>query len=162
MATVYIALGSNIGDREVNLNLAIEKFGDQAQVIKRSSIYQTEPWGFHDQAPFLNMVIQVQTNLTPRSLLTFLKNLEVEIGRTLTFRNGPRVIDLDILFYDDLVLAEEGLEIPHPRLKDRVFVLVPLCEIAPDLIHPVTKTPLDKYLAKLEIVGILMYKKRRE
>jgi 2-amino-4-hydroxy-6-hydroxymethyldihydropteridine diphosphokinase len=134
---IYLSLGSNLGDRLTNLHNAISCFPPKVQPIIQSSIYETEPWGYSDQPAFLNQVIKAETALDPTKLLKFLKQIEVILGRKETFRFGPRLIDLDILFYDDLVLETSTLTIPHPRIAERAFVLIPLAEIAPDLCHPV-------------------------
>lgn len=134
--TVYLSLGSNLGDRLANLQAAISSLSPQVQPQVHSSTYETEPWGYSDQPAFLNLVLKATTDLDPYDLLTFLKNLEVSLGRQETFRFGPRLIDLDILFFDELVLDSPVLTIPHPHIAERAFVLVPLVEIAPDLRHP--------------------------
>jgi len=133
----YLSLGSNLGDRALNLHNAITFLSSKVQSVIQSSIYETEPWGYTDQPAFLNQVIKADTTLEPFDLLTFLKETEVSMGRQETFRFGPRLIDLDILFYDDLVLDTPRLTIPHPRITERAFVLIPLAEIAPDLRHPI-------------------------
>ncbi len=135
--TIYLALGTNLGDRLANLRAAIAALAPQACVMAESCIYETEPWGFSEQPAFLNMAVRAETDLAPADLLAFLKSLETDLGRTPTFRNGPRLIDIDILFYDDLILHTPPLVIPHPRLHERDFVLVPLADIAPDFIHSV-------------------------
>ena len=134
---IYLALGTNLGDRIENLRAAIDAFSPQIRVLVKSRIFETEPWGFTDQPAFLNMVVEAETDLSPRHLLEQLKELEACLGRVPNFRNGPRVIDLDILFYDEICLDSPGLVIPHPRLHERAFVLVPLAELAPEFIHPV-------------------------
>jgi 2-amino-4-hydroxy-6-hydroxymethyldihydropteridine diphosphokinase len=134
--TVYIALGSNLGDRAASLHSAIQALPPAVQVLAESDIYETPPWGYEAQPAFLNMAIQAETELQPEALLDHLKRLEQELGRRESFRYGPRQIDLDILFYDDLVLNTPRLVIPHPSLPERAFVLVPLNDIAPDLLHP--------------------------
>lgn len=151
---IYLALGSNLGDRRSNLETAIGRLSPEARVIQLSSIYQTPPWGYEDQPPFLNMVVKVETRLTPENLLKFIKNLEIEMGRKGSFRNGPRLIDLDILLYGKLVSVQPGLVIPHPRLHERAFVLVPLAEIAPDLVHPVMKVTILELLSRVDSRGI--------
>jgi len=135
--TIYLALGTNLGDRFANLRTTIDSLALQVHVEAESRIYETPPWGFLDQPAFLNMALRAQTDLAPADLLAFLKTLETDLGRAPTFRNGPRLIDIDILFYDDFVLDTPPLVIPHPRLHERAFVLVPLADIAPDFIHPV-------------------------
>jgi 2-amino-4-hydroxy-6-hydroxymethyldihydropteridine diphosphokinase len=134
--TIYLSLGTNLGDRYANLRTAIASLPPQIQLETQSAIYETEPWGYSDQPAFLNLVIRATTILEPDKLLKYLKNIEVVMGRQETFRFGPRLIDLDILFYDDLVMDTPELTIPHPRIRERAFVLIPLAEIAPDLFHP--------------------------
>ena len=136
MSVIYIALGTNLGNRHKNLRSAIESLAPDVHVTRESTIYETPPWGFTEQPAFLNMVIEAETNLEPRALLLYLKKRENELGRVKNFRNGPRQIDLDILFYDKYMMDEENLIIPHPRLHERAFVLVPLVDIAPELEHP--------------------------
>ena len=136
MSLIYIALGTNLGDRIANLHAAIDSLAPDVCVSRESTIYETPPWGYTEQPAFLNMVIETETSLSPRALLRCLKKRENELGRVKNFRNGPRQIDLDILFYDNLVLDEENLTIPHPRLHERAFVLVPLADIAPEFEHP--------------------------
>ncbi len=133
---IYLSLGSNLGDRANNLLKAIEHLPPQVEVIIQSSVYETEPWGYSDQPTFLNQVVKARTSLEPIDLLALLKEIEVRMGRKESFRFGPRLIDLDILFYDDLILNTPDLMIPHPRITERAFVLIPLSEISPDLIHP--------------------------
>lgn len=137
--TVYLALGTNLGDRLANLKQAITSLPPQMEVRAKSGVYETPPWGFEDQPKFLNQVIKANTYLDAEPLLKHLKRLEVALGRKETFPNGPRLIDMDLLFYDDLVVNKPSLVIPHPRLHERGFVLLPLMEIAPNLVHPVTK-----------------------
>jgi len=134
--TIYLSLGSNLGDRQANLRTAITSLPPQVQPEIQSAVYETEPWGYSDQPAFLNLVIKATTLLEPNELLKYLKNIEVVMGRQETFRFGPRLIDLDILFYDDLVMDTPELTIPHPHITERAFVLIPLAEIAPDLFHP--------------------------
>ena len=148
MVLVYLALGTNLGDREKNLREAIAHLSPQVTVTRESPVYETEPWGMQDQPRFLNMVVEGETALEPHALLDFLKRLERELGRTEGVRYGPRVIDLDILLYDDLVLSRDDLKIPHPRLAERRFVLVPLAAIAPDLLHPIEGVSIRALLAR--------------
>jgi 2-amino-4-hydroxy-6-hydroxymethyldihydropteridine diphosphokinase len=137
MATVYLALGSNIGDREKNLREAIRLLTESTvRVLKLSNIYETEPVDYLDQAWFLNAVLSAQTNLSPTALLLALRDIEFRMGSKKAFAKGPRLIDLDILLYDDAAIDTPELQIPHPRMLQRNFVLVPLAEIAPVLRHP--------------------------
>jgi len=147
---IYIALGTNLGDRVANLRAAIESLAPDVKVLRASTIYETPPWGYTDQPAFLNMVIEAESSLHPRALLDYLKEKEKSLGRVESFRYGPRQIDLDILFYDDLVLDEEDLTIPHPRLHERAFVLVPLAELAPELVHPVLGEKVKDLLNAVE------------
>ena len=155
--SVYIALGSNLGDRSANLEAAVEALPPSVRVLLRSPIYETPPWGYTDQPAFLNQVVQAETDLTPQDLLTYLKKLEEKLGRQPTFQYGPRKIDLDILLYDDLVLETPSLTIPHPHLAERAFVLLPLADLAPDLVHPVLGITVTEMLSKLNQEGIHLY-----
>jgi len=136
---VYLGIGTNLGDRERNLREAIQKIGEHIGIVSESSsIYETAPWGFDAENDFLNMVICVETNLIPTELLKKINLIESAMGRERTQdRYSSRVIDIDILLYDDLIMYETGLKIPHRLMHERKFVLVPLCELAPDMIHPV-------------------------
>jgi len=132
----YIGLGSNLGDRALNIQLAIEKIKQiqNTKITKISSIIETLPVGGPAQGKFLNAAIEIQTNMSPPELLKNLQTIESELGRLRTVKNGPRTIDLDILFCEDLQIREKDLIVPHPRIKEREFVLAPLREIAPDLV----------------------------
>ncbi|MCP4140971.1 MAG: 2-amino-4-hydroxy-6-hydroxymethyldihydropteridine diphosphokinase [Chloroflexi bacterium] len=150
MSIIYIALGTNLGDRAENLRSAIDSLSPELRVTQESTVYETPPWGYEDQPAFLNMVIEAETSLEPRALLDFLKKRESDLGRVKNFRNGPRQIDLDILFYDDLVLNEEMLIIPHPRLHERAFVLVPLADLIPEFEHPLFKKSVAALLKDVD------------
>ena len=154
---VYLSLGSNLGDRQYNLDEALELLSQRVKVFQVSSTYDTEPVGNPDQPRFLNLVARIQTRLAPLELLTLVKGIESKLGRTKDKPNAPRPLDIDILFFGDQVIKNRQLVIPHPRLTERAFVLVPLAEIAPKLIHPVNgKTP-EKLLAELKqgVQGVL-------
>lgn len=148
MKTVYLGIGSNLGDRGEHLNRARSLLqAPDLQIARASSIYETEPRDLVNQPWFLNQVLEARTTLFPRQLLARAKKIEQEMGRKRTIVNGPRIIDIDILLYADSVLKTDGLEIPHPRLPERRFVLEPLAELAPDLRHPVTKKTIRDLLA---------------
>ena len=152
--TIYLALGSNLEDRMQNLKAAINALSPQMVVKAKSKVYETLPWGYEDQPRFLNLVLKAETYLAPEPLLKHLKRLEIALGRQASFRNGPRLIDIDILFYDDLVLNTPPLMIPHPHLHERGFVLLPLMDIAPDFVHPVIKKTVREMLAFSDVGGI--------
>ena len=150
MAIAYIGIGSNLGNRQKNCLRAIELLEKRGTIVKkRSSMYETEPWGVKDQPQFINMAIEIETELEPHELLRILKDVEREVGRGVTFKWGPRIIDLDILLFDDLFLRGDNLQIPHALMHERDFVLKPLCEIAPDRIHPLLKVSMCDLLKKL-------------
>jgi 2-amino-4-hydroxy-6-hydroxymethyldihydropteridine diphosphokinase len=150
MKTVYLSLGSNVGDRETHLARARERLtSDDTHLLRASAIYETEPRDFPDQAWFLNQVVEIETNLFPKQLLARVQKIELALGRLPTRPKGPRTIDIDILLYGDTILSNPGLEIPHPRLADRRFVLEPLAELAPDLRHPRTNATVREMLAQV-------------
>lgn len=150
MAIVYIGIGSNIGDREANCLNAIERLKDKGIVVKKvSSVYETEPWGLKEQPRFINIAVEVETRFSTEELLNTLKAIEKEMGREEAVKWGPRIIDLDILFYDDIVIDMEHLQIPHPLLHERDFILFPLSEIAPDKVHPVLKKTVAQLVEEL-------------
>ncbi len=158
---VFISLGTNLGDRLLNLRTAISLLAsDGCQWVALSNIYETPPWGYLNQPAFLNMVGWAHTLLSPQALLEKLKETEVSMGRTPTFRWGPRLIDLDILFYDDLILDTPPLLIPHPRLHERGFVLIPLLDIAPHWVHPLLKRTVAELAAQVDTHGIALIPER--
>jgi len=157
--TVYLSLGSNLKNRAANLKEALASLAPQMEVKAKSKIYETPPWGHTEQERFLNQVLKVKTYLEPEPLLKHVKRLEVVMGREETFRYGPRLIDIDILFYDNLILNTPSLIIPHPGLHERGFVLLPLMEIAPDLLHPIKKRSVRQMIAACDLRGIEQYGK---
>jgi 2-amino-4-hydroxy-6-hydroxymethyldihydropteridine diphosphokinase len=154
----YIGFGSNVGDGIRNCRQALEAIGSDPRIrlVQHSPLYRTEPVGKRDQDWFINGVAAVETSMTPGELLGFLLSIEDRMGRVRKEKWGPRIIDLDILFYGDMVLDENNLQIPHPRLQERKFVLVPLNDIAPDLIHPVFRQTVSKLLSQLKSEEIVM------
>ncbi len=152
--SIYLGLGTNLGDRLANLQHAREALPPEVRVLRASSIYETEPWGYRDQPAFLNQVLEGTTQLSPSALLQYLRAIEIKMGRQSTFRYGPRLVDLDILFYGDQVVDLPGLAIPHPHLAERAFVLVPLAEIAPELRHPASQQTIKEMLAAIETAGV--------
>ncbi len=157
MHIVFLALGSNIGDRQVNLQAAIHALEPEVHPTVCSPVYETPPWGYLDQPNFLNQVIEAETHLSPPKLLNYIKEIEQQRGRQETFRNGPRLIDLDIIFYDQEVIDSPPLTIPHPRLESRAFVLVPLADLAPQYLHPILGVSILDLLAKVDIQDIELH-----
>jgi 2-amino-4-hydroxy-6-hydroxymethyldihydropteridine diphosphokinase len=157
---VYLALGANIGDRQSNIATALQRLGAAVKLDTVSSLYETEPVGYLDQPRFLNMVCRGTTTLLPGELLAFVKQIESDLGREPSIRNGPRPIDIDILLYDDLRVAYEDLIIPHPRMTERAFVLVPLAEIAPDMLEPVSGKPIHDLAQAISQQDIAQLKDR--
>jgi 2-amino-4-hydroxy-6-hydroxymethyldihydropteridine diphosphokinase len=146
--TIYLSLGSNLGDRAQNLRAAIDGLSRAGVVVRRvSSVYETAPVDLLDQPMFHNLVVDAETALMPRQLLKLIARLERELGRQRTVAKGPRTIDIDILFYGSSVIDTPDLIVPHPRIAERRFVLEPLAEIAPDLVHPLTRCTIHKMLA---------------
>ena len=133
---VFLGLGSNLGDRLENLERGLRTLGERMKLVKCSSIYETEPWGFVDQPAFLNCVVEGETSDSPEGVLEILKEAEKRAGRRDSFTWGPRVFDADLLFYGRRIVNLPQLTVPHPRMQERAFVLVPLAEIAPDFVHP--------------------------
>jgi len=156
MAIVYLALGSNIGEREQNLREAIRLLGAaNIRITKISSIYETEPVDYLDQPWFLNAVLVAQTELPPAQLLGILRAIESQMGSKKAFAKGPRLIDLDILLYDDAAIDTPDLQVPHPRMLQRNFVLIPLAEIAPALRHPSWSASVAELLSRSQDPGMV-------
>ena len=140
MKTVYLALGANIGERARNLERALDALeAEGVHIVRRSSLYETEPRDVRDQPWFLNLVVEAETILLPRQLLSTIRRIEKNLGRKRVIAKGPRTIDIDILLFGRFVVDTPELQIPHPRLHERRFVLEPLAELAPELRHPVTR-----------------------
>lgn len=151
--TVYIGLGSNIGSKEENIKQAIEIIENSIsnKVIRTSDLYETKPIGYEEQDNFINAAIEIKTLFTPSILINFLMNTEKQMKRERTIKWGPRTIDLDILLYDDIISSEESAVIPHPRMHERMFVLKPLSDIAPYVVHPILNKRIVELLQELSI-----------
>ncbi len=152
--TIYLALGSNLGDRRGNLTTALQQLRNVMEITAVSSIYETEPVGYTDQPLFLNMVCAGKTGLSAQELLKKAKEIEIAIGRQPSFRNGPRPIDIDIIFFDDLHIVQDDLTVPHQRLAERAFVLAPLAEIAPEMTDPVSGKTVQELLNAVAQDGV--------
>ncbi len=164
----YLGLGSNLGRREENLGAAIQRLSDgpastlghspgtatqgtnAIKILRSSSVYQTSPWGLKDQPDFLNCVLEVETQLPPAGLLERAKEVEEILGRQPGLRNGPRLIDVDILLYGSAVVEQPDLQIPHPRLHLRAFALIPLAELEPELIHPILNLTVGQLAQRVD------------
>lgn len=147
-------MGSNLGDRQEHLSVALQKLRGVVDICHISSVYETEPVGYLEQPYFLNIVCYGQTTTSPHELLRSAKVIEETLGREPAFRNAPRPIDIDLLLYDNLCLATEQLTIPHPRMCERAFVLVPLVEIAPTVIEPVSGKTVQELLLSVSQIGV--------
>ncbi len=148
----YIGFGSNLGDKIAYCEKAITEILnlDNHRLLAKSSFYKTQPVGYRSQDWFVNGIIKLETDLEPLDLLQSLKEIESRLGRTETFHGGPREIDLDLLLYEDRIIQTDNLQIPHPRIQERQFVLIPLAEIDPNLIHPVLKKSVQKLLREIK------------
>jgi len=154
METVYLCLGTNLGDRKANIDTAlIQLKAYDIRILKTSSIYETEPVGYKGQPDFYNICLKAETQLSPHELLKAVKSIETQMGRKKTVKNGPRIIDIDILFYRNIILNDKELTIPHSGIETRRFVLEPLCEIAEELIHPVPAKTIKELLNKGDFSG---------
>ena len=154
--TVYICVGSNLGSKLNNCRQGVAELtrGETSRLVDQSPVYRTEPVGYKEQDWFINYVIKIETVLEPLALLDRLRSIEHDAGRTRdSVRFGPRVLDLDIIFYDDLVMETDGLVIPHPRMHKRRFVLKPVCDIDPHIIHPVFHRTVQSLLEDLDATG---------
>ena len=163
MPTAYVALGANLGDRLATLRRAVGRMVELGTVEAVSPVYETDPVGYADQPPFLNAVVRLVTDLEPEPLLDRLLAVEADLGRVRSFPNAPRTLDLDLLLYGDLVLDTDALTLPHPRLHERAFVLVPLADLAPTLVHPRLGCSVAEHLAGLgPITGVHRFDRRVE
>ncbi len=151
---VLLSLGSNLGKRKYNILKALQYIRARASISRISSLYETEPVGYLNQPRFLNIACMVDTELSAKNLLHFLKSIEKRLGRQQSFRNAPRLIDIDIIFYENLSLDEHDLTIPHPRMQERAFVLVPLAEISPNWMHPLLKMSVRELLGRVSQRGV--------
>lgn len=158
-ANVYLGVGSNLGNRKANLLSAISLLSGISTVRKLSPIYQTSPVGFEKQPDFLNMACLVSISYEPEEFLKEIKAIEKKLGREKSFKNGPRLIDIDILFWGKEVIKTKNLQVPHPRAAEREFVLRPLSRIAPSLVHPLLRKSVSSLLASLEPQGIRYFSK---
>ncbi|MGT2636669.1 2-amino-4-hydroxy-6-hydroxymethyldihydropteridine diphosphokinase [Streptococcus ratti] len=156
MTAVYLGLGSNIENREAYLEKALASLAElpQTQLVDQSAVYETAAWGKTDQADFLNVVCQLETDLSPQELLQSCQSIEGQLGRIRHEHWGPRTIDIDILFYGYQIIDEEDLQVPHPYLQDRAFVLVPLNDLARSFIHPLLKQSIADLLQRVDKSGV--------
>lgn len=142
--SIFLSLGSNLGDRASNLQTAIKEISQFTELKGQSSIYETSPMGYKEQCHFLNQVIEIYTELSALELIFRIEEIEHKMGRVRETENGPRTIDIDILFYGQTIINQQNLQIPHPRIEERKFVLIPLEEIAPEYPHPISKKTIKE------------------
>lgn len=154
MSLMYLSLGSNLDDRYANLRRALARLQEKLAITAVSPVFATEPWGVSEQPPFLNICVAAVTTMTPHEVLDFIKSVEREMGRVLTGHWGPRLIDIDILFYDSLIVDDDDLTIPHPHIAERAFVLAPLATIIPNFNHPITHETIQEMLDKVGTDGV--------
>ena len=159
MVKAFLSLGSNMGDRLEYLSKAIDKIAEiqGCNILNKSRVYETEPWGYENQEAFLNLCISIETSLSPYELLESLQTIELELDRVRKIHWGPRTIDIDILLFDDIICEDDKLTIPHPRMRERAFVLIPLYDIEKTLIIDWIK--LEDLINKIDTRGIKEYKK---
>ena len=158
---IFLSLGSNIDDRVIYLNIATSLIGScvDIKIIKSSLIYETEPWGIRKQKSFLNQVLELNSSFSPEDLLTYVKEVEIKTGRTERAKWHKREIDIDVLFYDNKIISSEKFNLPHKEIQNRRFVLIPMCEIAEDFIHPVLNKSIKQLLRDTkDISEIKLYK----
>lgn len=149
MNNAYLLIGGNLGDRLVNLQNAIQQIEMHAgKIIASSAIYETAAWGFTEQPPFFNQALQIETSLTATELMHQLLTIEISLGRERLIPLGPRIIDIDIIYYNNEIIQNDIVSIPHPRMEQRNFVLIPLNEIAPNYVHPILHIPTNTLLAQ--------------
>jgi 2-amino-4-hydroxy-6-hydroxymethyldihydropteridine diphosphokinase len=157
LEVIYLSLGTNLGNRVENLDAVKKELIREVTILSCSPIYETEPWGYLDQPDFLNQVLAVETELSPVELLEFIKKVEKKIGRKPNFRYGPRIVDIDILLYGDRIIQDQDLVIPHPSLRERAFVLIPLADLNPELIYPGTELSISDLLQGVDPAGVDLY-----
>lgn len=150
MSRIFLSIGSNLGDRQANCEMAMAHLTARGvRIIRASAMHETKPWGVLDQPDFMNLAVEADSSHDPRALLSIIKQIELDMGRVASRRWGPRLIDIDILLYDMAVLDEPDLVVPHPQMHERAFVLDPLCEIAPDVMHPILNKSASDLLRAL-------------
>jgi len=150
MSVAYLSLGSNLGDRAANIRECISRLKGCGRVARISSLYETEPMELLEQPWFLNCAVKLETSLSPRELLACIQKIEADLGRNRVVDKGPRTIDVDVLLYDDVIVDDSALKIPHPAMTRRRFVLEPLSEIAPEVLHPLAGKSAQQMLAELK------------